>query len=61
MCKRKLSLILISSLLFALTRAPSARANTKAEKEAALAAKVKAGIAKLGGHHHRADLDRSQQ
>ncbi len=48
MFKKNLSLFLIGSLLFSLFAAPSALAKTKAEKEAALAAQVKAGIAKLG-------------
>lgn len=48
MFKKSLSFILINSLIFSLALAPSALAKPKAEKEAELAAKVKAGIAKLG-------------
>ena len=48
MFKKNLSLFLAASLLFPLFAAPSAFARTKEEKEAALAAKVKAGVAKLG-------------
>ena len=48
MFRKNLSLILIGSLIFSLTFAPSALAKTKAEKEAAFAAQVKAGIAQLG-------------
>ena len=48
MFKKNLSLFLAASLLFPLFAAPSAFAKTKEEKEAALAAKVKAGVAKLG-------------
>ena len=48
MFKMNLSLMLICSLLFSLALAPAALANTKAEKEALFAAKVKAGIVKLG-------------
>jgi len=48
MFKRNLSLFLAASLLFPLFAVPSAFAKTKEEKQAALAAKVKAGVAKLG-------------
>jgi hypothetical protein len=54
MVKKNLSLFLAASLLLSLFAAPSefaalaAPARTKEEKEAALAAKVKAGVAKLG-------------
>jgi len=48
MFKRNLSLMLIGSLIFSLAVAPSVLAHPKKEKEAAFAAKVKAGIAKLG-------------
>jgi len=55
MFKKNLSLLLIGSLLLSLFAAPPALAKTKeekaaaaAEKAAALAAKVKAGVAKLG-------------
>jgi len=48
MFKKNLSLFLAASLLLSLFAAPSALAKTKEEKEAALAAKVKAGVAKLG-------------
>jgi hypothetical protein len=48
MIKKNLSLFLAASLLLSLFAAPSALARTKEEKEAALAAKVKAGVAKLG-------------
>ncbi|HEV2667469.1 MAG TPA: hypothetical protein VG324_21315 [Blastocatellia bacterium] len=48
MFKKNLSLFLAGSLLLSLFATPSALAKTKAEKEAALAAKVKAGVAKLG-------------
>ncbi len=43
MFKINLSLFLIASLMLSLFAAPSALAKTKEEKEAALAAKVKAG------------------
>jgi len=48
MFKKNLSLFLVASLLLSLFAAPAAMARTKEEKEAALAAKVKAGVAKLG-------------
>jgi hypothetical protein len=48
MFKKNLSLFLAASLLLSLFAAPAALARTKEEKEAALAAKVKAGVAKLG-------------
>jgi hypothetical protein len=48
MFKKNLSLFLIGSLLLSLLAAPPALAKTKEEKAAALAAKVKAGVAKLG-------------
>jgi hypothetical protein len=48
MFKKNLSVFLAVSLLLSLFAAPSALARTKAEKEAALAARVKAGVAKLG-------------
>ena len=48
MFKKNLSLFLVGSLLLTLFAAPAALARTKEEKEAALAAKVKAGVAKLG-------------
>jgi len=48
MFKKNLSLFLIGSLLLSLLAAPPAFAKTKEEKAAALAAKVKAGVAKLG-------------
>jgi hypothetical protein len=48
MFKKNLSLFLIGSLLLSLFVAPSALAKTKEKKEAELAAKVKAGVAKLG-------------
>jgi hypothetical protein len=48
MFKKNLSLFLIGSLMLSLFAVPSAMAKTKEEKEAALAAKVKAGVAKLG-------------
>lgn len=48
MFKKNLSLFLAASLLLSLIAAPSVSAKTKEEKEAALAAKVKAGVAKLG-------------
>ena len=48
MFKKNLSLFLIGSLMLSLFAVPSALAKTKEEKEAALAAKVKAGVAKLG-------------
>ena len=48
MFKKNLSLFLAGSLLLSLFAAPAALARTKEEKEAALAAKVKAGVAKLG-------------
>jgi hypothetical protein len=46
--KKSMSLVLVWSLLLALTGASSVFAKSKAEKEAEQAAKVKAGIAKLG-------------
>lgn len=48
MFKKNLSLLLAASLMLSLLAVPSALAKTKEEKEAALAAKVKAGVAKLG-------------
>jgi len=48
MFKKNLSLFLAASLLFPLFAVPSAFAKTKEEKQAALAAKVKAGVTKLG-------------
>jgi hypothetical protein len=48
MFKKNLSLFLVGSLLLTLFAAPTALARTKEEKEAALAANVKAGVAKLG-------------
>jgi hypothetical protein len=48
MFKKNLSLFLIGSLLLSLLAAPPALAKTKEEKSVALAAKVKAGVAKLG-------------
>ena len=48
MFKKNLSLFLAGSLLLSLFAAPAALARTKEEKAAALAAKVKAGVAKLG-------------
>jgi len=48
MIKKTLSLFLTVALLLPLFAAPSALAKTKEEKQAALSAKVKAGIAKLG-------------
>jgi len=48
MFKKNLSLILAGSLLLSLFATPAALARTKEEKEAALAAKVKDGVAKLG-------------
>jgi hypothetical protein len=48
MFKKNLSLFLGGSLLLSLFAAPAALARTKEEKAAALAAKVKAGVAKLG-------------
>jgi hypothetical protein len=48
MFKKNLSLFLVGSLLLSLFATPAALARTKEEKEAALAAKVKAGVAKLG-------------
>jgi hypothetical protein len=51
MFKKNLSVFLAISVLLSLFAAPSAlaaSARTKEEKEAALAAKVKAGVAKLG-------------
>lgn len=45
---KSVSLVLVWSLLLALTGAPSVFAKSKAENDAAHAAKVKAGIAKLG-------------
>ena len=48
MFKKNLSLFLIASLLLSLFAAPPALAKSKEEKAAALAAKVKAGVAKLG-------------
>jgi len=48
MFRKTLSLFLVGALLLSLFAVPSALARTKEEKEAALAAKVKAGVAKLG-------------
>jgi hypothetical protein len=48
MITKNLSLFLVASLILSLFAAPPVLAKTKEEKEAALAAKVKAGIAKLG-------------
>jgi hypothetical protein len=48
MFKKNVSLFLAASLLLSLFAAPPALAKTKEVKEAALAAKVKAGVAKLG-------------
>jgi hypothetical protein len=48
MFKKNLSLFLVGSLLLSLSATPAALAKTKEEKEAALAAKVKASVAKLG-------------
>ena len=48
MFKKKLSVFLIGSLMLSLFAIPSTLAKTKEEKGAALAAKVKAGVAKLG-------------
>src|SRR5205085_12198031 len=48
MFKQNLSLALIGSLLFMLISAPTVTAKPKTEKEAARAAEVKAGVAKLG-------------
>ena len=48
MFKKNLSLFLAGSLLLSLFAAPTALARTKEEKEAALASKVKTGVAKLG-------------
>jgi hypothetical protein len=48
MFKKNLSLIIVGSLLLSLFATPAALAGTKEEKEAALAAKVKDGVAKLG-------------
>ena len=48
MFKKNLALFLAISLPLSLLAAPAALARTKAEKEAALAAKVKAGVAKIG-------------
>ncbi len=48
MFKQSLSLALISSLLFMLIGVPTVTAKSKTEKEAARAAEVKAGVAKLG-------------
>jgi hypothetical protein len=48
MFMKNLSLFLVGSLLLSLFATPAALARTKEEKEAALAAKVKDGVAKLG-------------
>lgn len=48
MFKQSLSWLLVGSLLFALFCATPVAAKSKAEKEAQLAAKVKAGVARLG-------------
>jgi hypothetical protein len=48
MFRKNLSLLLAGSLLLSLFTGPSVLAKTKEEKDAALAAKVKAGVAKLG-------------
>ena len=48
MFKKSLSLALAGALIFMQVGAPSVSAKSKAEKETARAAKVKAGVAKLG-------------
>jgi hypothetical protein len=48
MFNKTLSLALIGSLILSAAFSPSVLARSKSEKEAAFAAKVKAGIAKLG-------------
>jgi hypothetical protein len=48
MFKRNLSLMLIGSLILSLAAAPTVPANPKPEKKEAFAAKVKAGVAKIG-------------
>src|SRR5262245_21748794 len=48
MIKKSLSLFLAVALLLSLFAVPSAMAKTKEERQAALAAKVKAEVAKLG-------------
>ncbi|HKQ72481.1 MAG TPA: hypothetical protein VJ810_02060 [Blastocatellia bacterium] len=48
MFKKNLSLFLAVAMLLSLFAAPSALAKTKEEKQAALSAKVKAGVSKLG-------------
>ncbi|MDX2034531.1 MAG: hypothetical protein SF339_27905 [Blastocatellia bacterium] len=48
MLKTGLSFALMGALIFTLTLTPPAYAETKAEKEAAFVAKVKADIAKIG-------------
>src|SRR5215471_17126743 len=48
MFKRNLSLTLVVSLIVSLAIAPSALANSKAEKEAAFTARVKTGVVKIG-------------
>src|SRR5574341_746197 len=48
MFRRTLTITLIASLILSLALAPSALAKSKSEKEAEFAAKVKAGIVKLG-------------
>jgi hypothetical protein len=48
MFRKNLSLFIAVSLFLSLFAAPSVLAKTKEEKDAALAAKVKAGVAKLG-------------
>lgn len=48
MIKKNLSLFLTGALLLSPFAAPSALAKTKEEKAAALSAKVKTGVAKLG-------------
>jgi hypothetical protein len=48
MFKQSLSFVLVGSLLLMLIGVPTVAAKPKAEKEAARAAEVKAGVAKLG-------------
>jgi hypothetical protein len=48
MFRKNLSLFLIGSLLLSFSAAPARQERTKEEKEAALVAKVKASVAKLG-------------
>jgi hypothetical protein len=57
MFKRNLSLMLIGSLILSLAAAPSVSASPKTEKKEAFAAKVKAGVAKIGvGHDARVEV-----